>query len=202
MRRRYSMTSLVLVVVIFSLGFVALRTASELWTTGTITLTLITLGFGVLGAVFRRGRKRAFWVGFVLFATCYVALAFGHSKPEGILVTVGLLDNVGKRIHPPSLEYVHVNLKNGYEDPMGMTREQAESQLAEWKAKWASGDGNTLNPNGLIVKQRIDVKTTQTTHENFQRTGHALISLLFAMIGGIGAEFFYGTPGGADENGS
>lgn len=74
---RFSIAGLMGVVVVCGLGFAALRTDSPIWAHATLSLTLLALLTAILGAAIRRGRSRAFWLGFAVFGWTYLVLAIG-----------------------------------------------------------------------------------------------------------------------------
>jgi len=65
--RRFSLRTLMAVIVLSALGFAALRNASALWA-GIMLLTILAmLGVATLGMIFLRHKERAWSVGFALF---------------------------------------------------------------------------------------------------------------------------------------
>jgi hypothetical protein len=61
-------------VVFAGVGFAALRNASPVWA-GAVTLSVFAIvGVAVLGAAYRRGAERAFWLGSALFGAIYLFL--------------------------------------------------------------------------------------------------------------------------------
>src|SRR5262249_25141423 len=78
----------------------ALRLASEPVAGILLLLTFGILCLAILGVVYRRGSRRAFWLGFALFGWVYMGLASGSWWEPGEnrqpLVTTLLLE----RVHP------------------------------------------------------------------------------------------------------
>ncbi len=70
---RVSIRGLMALVLFVAFGFVALRYASETWAGLVVMMTLGVLILAFLGIVYRRGARRAFWVGFVLLGWGYIA---------------------------------------------------------------------------------------------------------------------------------
>ena len=97
---RFSIAGFMGFVVAFCVGLVSLRYASEPAAGGILLLTLGGLCLAILGAVYRRGARRAFWLGFALFGWGYMTLASQTwwdrkiDRPE--LLTTRLLN----RLHP------------------------------------------------------------------------------------------------------
>ena len=65
MRRiRFTIASLLVVVLFVAVGFAALRESNDLWDSGLFTLTLAVLLVSILLAIHRTESRRAFWLGF------------------------------------------------------------------------------------------------------------------------------------------
>jgi hypothetical protein len=110
MRYRFSIASLMFLVLILAVGFAALRSGSELWSIAVFSMTLVALFIAILGAVYRPAPGRAGWLGFVIFGWGYLVLSFGPGfraeiRPQ--LVTAPLLEWLRPRIAPipPPGEY-------------------------------------------------------------------------------------------------
>jgi hypothetical protein len=72
--RRFSIGSLMALVLICASSLAALRNASDLWA-GLMTLVaLASVGVSVMGAVILRGREQHWWAGFAFFGGGYLAL--------------------------------------------------------------------------------------------------------------------------------
>src|SRR5262245_22121655 len=72
---RFTIASLLVVVLLVAVGFAALRESNDLWDSGVFTLTLAVLLVSILFAVHRSEARRAFWIGFALFGWGYVGLS-------------------------------------------------------------------------------------------------------------------------------
>ena len=73
-RPRTSIAGLMAAVVIVSLVLVALRSHAPVWAGATFLATCGVLALAVVGAVCRGGAGRAWWLGFALFGSGYLAL--------------------------------------------------------------------------------------------------------------------------------
>ncbi|WP_435008114.1 hypothetical protein P12x_005389 [Tundrisphaera lichenicola] len=69
--RRFSILSLMGLVLAVAISFAALRGANDWWAGGLVLATLGLLGYGILAAWHGRGRSRAAWLGFLVFAGGY-----------------------------------------------------------------------------------------------------------------------------------
>src|SRR5271157_2029993 len=91
MRRfRFSIASLLVVVLYVAVGFAALKESSDLWESGVFTLTLAALLISILLAVHRSGSRRAFWIGFALFGWTYLGLSTVRSIESRLITTKAL----------------------------------------------------------------------------------------------------------------
>src|SRR5690349_17584638 len=87
-----------------AIAFAALQAESDMWASGLYTILIAALMISAVGLVCRRGRRRAFWAGFAIFAGGYTRLSFGPWAHQGImpptLLTTKLLfhgESAGKR---------------------------------------------------------------------------------------------------------
>lgn len=64
-------------IVVLALSIAALRSASDAWVGPMFSMPLGLLLTAVLGVVYRRGARRAFWLGFALFGWVYWLMSFG-----------------------------------------------------------------------------------------------------------------------------
>ncbi|MFI5461519.1 MAG: hypothetical protein ACHRXM_39505 [Isosphaerales bacterium] len=176
-RIRFTIASLLIVVLFLAVGFAALREASELWASGIFTLTLGVLLVSILLAVHRDSTRRAFWIGFALFGWGYLgpslvpsiesrlittkALAYLDSKVPGrspavftIQFTTSAAGGVNKQIQAVAFA------------PTLTTVNQGTVRL------WDSATGKLLQGWG-------------GTTENFVKIGHSLFALLAGWLGGL-----------------
>jgi hypothetical protein len=71
-------------VAFIALACVALVRCNYIWASSIFTTTLAVISFAVLAAVFRRGAKQAFWIGFALFGWGYLWMA--HWPPDDAMM--------------------------------------------------------------------------------------------------------------------
>src|SRR5262249_39466286 len=89
-RLRFSIASLLGLVLFLAVGLAALREATDLWDSAVFTTTVALLLVSVLLAVHRIGRGRAFWLGFAVFGWLYVGLSLVPQIEPRPLTTKGL----------------------------------------------------------------------------------------------------------------
>jgi WD40 repeat protein len=174
MRRiRFNIANLLVFVLILGIGFAALRESSELWDSGLFTLTLGALLLSILFAIHRAESRRAFWMGFALCGSGYLALSLIPSIESRLMTTKGLayLDSkVPGR--PLSIFTSHV--------PANQVRAVAFSP-----------QGNRLATSSLGTVRVWDATTGRLlsgwggTTEDFVRIGHSLLALLAGWLGGL-----------------
>ncbi len=187
MRRiRFTIASLLVVVLFLAVGFAALRESSDLWDSSIFTITLSVLSLSILLAVHRTDTRCAFWLGFALFGWAYLGLSLIPSIESRLLTTKGLafLDSKLPRLIPTGDELWYIE---GCDKPF-----KIPFIVANWQSDANKGNGtfqdvtevvglnyagHTLlhNPSGLWL-----VGTT----ENFMRIGHSLFALIAAFLGG------------------
>src|SRR3954464_9897141 len=71
-RPRFTIASLLGLVVFVAVSFAALREASDNWDSGVLAVTLILLLVSVLLAIHRTAARRSYWLGFALFGWAYL----------------------------------------------------------------------------------------------------------------------------------
>ncbi|MFI5460739.1 MAG: hypothetical protein ACHRXM_35450 [Isosphaerales bacterium] len=92
--------------VLAAVGYLCLRKPTSAWTGLAWMLALGFLLTAGLEAIFRRGRERLFWVGFLVFGWSYMILSFNHwpfEYVEGHLLTTRVFDEIYLAVHhePP-----------------------------------------------------------------------------------------------------
>jgi WD40 repeat protein len=177
MRRvRFSIASLLVVVLVLALGFAALRESNEIWDSGVFTLTFAVLLASILLAIHRSEARRAFWIGFAVFGWIYLGLSWVPSI-ESRLATTKVLAYLDSKVpgRPQNSFKLHVT---------GGTPGNRVQAVA------FSPDGKRLATSSLGTVRLWDATTGRLlggwagTTENFVRIGHSLIALIVAFMGG------------------
>lgn len=89
-RFRFSLGGLCALVLACGVGLAAAKSPTEPWVNGAFSGALLVLGIAVLGALFRQGPARVYWIGFAILGWGYLFLAFGpwcDSKVAPLLIT-------------------------------------------------------------------------------------------------------------------
>jgi hypothetical protein len=181
MRRiRFTIASLLVVVLFAAVGFAALRESNEIWDNGLFTLTLIVLLASTLLGIHRSDARRAFWIGFALFGWIYLGLSLVPSI-ESRLITTEVLAYLDSKVpgRPQNFFKLHVT---------GTISGTPGNQV---QAVAFSPDGNRLATSSLGTVRLWDATTGRLlggwggTTENFVRIGHSLFALLAGWFGGL-----------------
>src|SRR5262249_15368813 len=93
-------------VVVLGAGLAALKNASELWAWAVRLFTLGLLATAILGVLYRRGTRRAWWVGFALFGWGYEAMECVPWLPPATPSSRVLLEELYARLSPRQVRAV------------------------------------------------------------------------------------------------
>jgi WD40 repeat protein len=182
-RIRFSIASLLVLVLVLGVGFAALRESNEPWDSGLFTLTLTVLLTSVLLAIHRTESRRAFWIGCAVFGWTYLALSLVPSI-EARLATTKALAYLDSKVPGRPQNFFRLHVTSGTPG----NRVQAVA---------FSPDGNRLATSSLGKARLWDVTTGRVlsgwagTTENFVRIGHSLIALIVALLGGRLSGYLY-----------
>jgi hypothetical protein len=175
---RFSIASLLLVVLFVAVGFAALRESSDLWESGIFSLALASLLTSILLTVHRTESRRAFWIGFTVFGWGYLGLSLVGSIEPRLMTTKALayLDSKVPGRSPAFKLYATMNSGTGSNQVQNVTvsfdgNQPATSTQGQVKI-WDATTGKLLG--GWIG-----------TTENFMRIGHSLFALLAGWFGGL-----------------
>jgi hypothetical protein len=181
MRRfRFTIASLLVVVLVLGVGIAALREASDFWNSGVFTVALGVMVVSVFLAIHRSDSRRAFWLGFALFGGGYLALSLVPSI-ESRLMTTKALAYLDSKVPGRTQTFFTVRLAGAGPGTPG-------NQL---QAVAFSPQGNQVATSSVGTVRLWDVATGRLvsgwggTSENFVRIGHSLLALLAGWIGGL-----------------
>jgi hypothetical protein len=194
---RFNIASLLGVILVLGIAFAALRESNDLWESGVFTLTLTALLISIVLAVHRTESRRAFWFGFALFGSTYVALSLMPAI-ESRLITTKSLAYVRSKMFERSLKITKVR-HSGNRRLVSTMALESTSQPVQNVA--FTKDGKQLVTTNKGTVRVWDVATGRLlggwsgTTENFVRIGHSLLSLIAAMLGGYLSHHFYAQNG-------
>jgi hypothetical protein len=123
-----------------------------------LTGALVVLGAAILGVIYGRGPRRAFWLGFAIFGWGYLILGFGpwfHLEIQPHLLTTRLFNELFLKLGPPPT-------------PARGTAPLFEDMDLYWY-HYRQYDASVLWDRHLVA---------------FLRTGHALTSRIAGLFGG------------------
>ena len=208
--RRISILGLMGVVVAAGLGLAALRDANELWAGLVLLADLAAVGTALLGVVYRRGRERAWWLGFALFGGGYLALTTAPVLADYALPNLGttrLLDDVHTRVtrlpvpEPPNLQalrQLRLGILNSLQGARQIARGQNDPSVAVIRQQIALLDARIAEGEDLVVASATATPVNRwrtwlpgaRNYEPFQRVGHGLFTILAGLLGGATAVRF------------
>ena len=91
MRRfRFHIGAIAILILVLGVGFAALRESNETWDSSIFSLTVVVLSIAVLLAVHRIEKRRAFWLGFAVFGSAYLAISLVPSIESRLITTKAL----------------------------------------------------------------------------------------------------------------
>jgi hypothetical protein len=168
-RFRFSIASLLGLVVFVAIAVASLRAASDDWDSALFTTTLALLLISVLLAVHRAEGKRAFWFGFCLFGGAYLLASLVPLIEPSLLTTKGLAYLDSKV--PSRSQSIYEKLVVGLSNSIKQTK---------------SVQGFALGPDALTVESNTDLGIIRLwdsatwkllsgsgrSSENFMRIGH------------------------------
>jgi ABC-type transport system involved in multi-copper enzyme maturation permease subunit len=188
MRRfRFHLATLVILVLLLPVGLAALRESNEIWDSSIFSLTLGVLLISILLAIYRTEKRRAFWIGFALFGSAYLALSLVPSIESRLITSKALhyLDSKMPRSISGGLAYIDpyvvswdVVFSNNSQ-PNAVVLDKEIGKLEDVTA--AAGSNLAWFPN--ILAEPLPNGSTGTT-ENFIRIGHSLLAVVAALLGG------------------
>jgi hypothetical protein len=177
MRRfRLPIAGLMLFPLPFAVGLAALREPSESWASALFSLAVLALLVSVLGTAARRGASRMAFLGFTLFGTSYLILAFGpwaSVNPDGLrppsLITRILLDRIRESQVGLAANWQVVSI----ELPMRSEGQQLAFSPASLTNDLASGG---LYVNHLYVPYDVS---------RYKQIAHSMLILVAGTLGAI-----------------
>jgi hypothetical protein len=197
MRRiRFTIGRLLVLVVGLAVAFAALRGATEIWDSGVFTATLGLLTASVLWAIHRSDRKRAFWLGFALFGWSYLIASLLPPVGPRLLTTKALayLDSKVPRTTPMGVAFADSD-SDGQMDlfvandsaPNALYRNQGDGTFRVVTPVQAAN--LSTSSGGVIVWNSSSswklLAGSGGTTESFVRTGHSILTLVVAVLGGV-----------------
>lgn len=175
-RLRVTVAGLMGLVVVLGAGLAALKNASELWALAVRLFVLGLLATAILGALYRRGARRAWWVGFALFGWGYEAMECAPWSPPETPSSRALLEGLYARLSPRRVLAV---------DSFTAAALAQNGQILDPRPNETQG----VTPDA--AEQVVVVGTLDATA--FRAIGRHLLALAAAVVGGLIAVRFHAT---------
>jgi hypothetical protein len=187
--RRISIRGLMTIIVVSAVGLAALRNANDLWAAMIFLVAAAAVGVAVLGALFSRGGKRAWWTGFALFGGGYLVAALGPLQPQ--LITTHLLELIHRNVTTVTVVEFEVSRADQnsilyrvvYSD--GVTVRKVANNVVD------------TTPPEVLLASMAPAKGWRSAipgaanHDPFLRVGHGLFAFLAGLVGGTVAAWFW-----------
>jgi len=196
---RFSMRGLLIGTAGFAIACGALVSASQWIASLIFSATLAVLIVAVLGAVLRRGRPRAFWIGFAIVGWGYLWLA--HTPINDAITPavdkVWRLQDDGPLLTTKLLEWVydHWIARPSESTPPSSSGGGmfGSTSLPITRVQFGGlGGGGRFGGSGAQPARKPNVPThTGPELKDFLRVGQSLFALLFAYGGGLLGCWFY-----------
>lgn len=187
-RFRFSIASLLGLILFVAVGIAALRAASGPWDSAMFGLTMLILMSSILLVVHRRGDRRAFWVGFALFGWIYLAGSLIPPIEGRFPTSKALAWLASKRPRPDFAGIAFADFDtDGSLDLFVASQADASRINGSVRSARTHPTVNWISGNHLIERVwagGIPTGTSATT-ANFLRIGHSLIALVMACVGGL-----------------
>lgn len=186
-RYRFSIRSLMVVILLLALAFTALRTPSRIWANAWYTLALGGVTIAIPAAVANLGQRRAFWIGFAVCGGVYFVFSLAPWLDKEVghqLFTTTILDLASESI--VDNHYMLRNYLLAINPPSGGVAPTA------WQV-WNLPDFQLYGQWSIgYVKLHSSFL--------FLRIGHSVFCLLFGLAGGEVARFLWLTRAAADSS--
>lgn len=191
-RPHFRIAGLLGVVLFVAVALAALRESTELWDSGVFSVTLAVLLVSIVLAVYRRDRKRAFWIGFALFGGAYLVASLVPPVESRLLTTKGLAYLGALR---PSANFGVEGIAVLDYDSDGQADLFVSKNGSPGALYVNSGNGTFQDVTlSLRASTRASAASNRTwgrflatprgSPEHFVRIGHSLFVLVLAIVGG------------------
>ena len=221
-RPRFSIASLLAVIGILGVALAALRNPSYLWANVTFSLAFAVLVLAIVNAVYGRGARRAYWLGFTVCGGTYFAVCSMPGLRDSVcprLATEVIFDLLYPIIAPPSppppVTTTWAMMPNSGQMMMtSQMRPKARAQAGGMGGtgggggRWMIGGAVTASPAPPVPESRWSAwsepdrsvgvgyqigTVSLVSSDAFRQIGHSLVTLLAAVLGAVYARSRYET---------
>jgi hypothetical protein len=185
-RFRMTIRSAMAIVLLAGVGFAALRDPSMWWVGGVLICLIGLLLTACVGAIYRTGRERAFWMGIVVFGGGYLLLIEVLSR-DGTGNPVAIINRVldTPALDPRSAPAVGAKV---LAEMNGQFRPASVLQIDRTKgAYFVNYDGLAAISNAWLSPAQVKLRDDG----DYSAVGNKLVMILVALIGSVVAVAFY-----------
>jgi hypothetical protein len=185
---QFSLRHLLIAVAFVAVACMALVSASPWWVRGSWLATVGVLFVAVLQAIFRRGERRSFWLGFAIAG--WLCIVAGCDAFPGLRIVRQLPEQV--------MGYLHARLPNSLRMPF---IDEQTGRPVDGAVSWPPvisyyGPQDPRVKLGLsfLAQQQQPTFAPNPRHvplDQFQSIGEAIWTLLMALLGGLIARWVY-----------
>jgi hypothetical protein len=186
---RFSIASLLAVILVLGVGIAALRESSDLWDNGLFSVLLGILLTSILLATHQTESRRAYWLGFALFGSVYLGLSLVPPIESRLITTKALARLGATSPRPIAAGLTYFDYDNDGRLDIFVANDSQQNALYR-----NNGDGSFqdvsaaagLKPAPKLYNFFVGAAppVTSGTTENFVRVGHSLLALVVALVGG------------------
>lgn len=190
--RRFTILTLMGLVLALAVGLAALRGANDYWAGDLLLATPLLFGVALIGATCGKERSRAGRLGFAVLGGVYFALAF-FGLSEG---------NLGKLPTSCLLRYIHERVAGQQTfsvvfttttPPLALTKAATTVNVSgtPYGITNVAGTLNeTVDANSQTTKRWRAMLPGAANYDAFQSVGHCLFALLAGLLGAVVARRF------------
>ena len=198
--RRFSVRSLMALVLMSAVGLAALRNANELWAGTMLLVAYGAVATAVMGALILRRGERYGWAGFAVFSGGYLAIAIGpllNDVYQSRLGTSNLLTYVYSQVVADSsmrtlgmLQRQRLATMRRIESVSAVTQGPELVALTNRVGKLDAEIAQVQASEGPVNRWRL-LLPGAVHHDHFFCVGHSLFALLSGLLGTAVARGFY-----------
>jgi hypothetical protein len=188
---RFSIRTLMTFIVGSAIGLAALRNANDRWAKMMFIAAVVSVGVAALGACFLRAKERARWTGEAIFAGGYLIFALTPWF-SSCLGTTQLLDYIHAKVVASTIATFEVSRFD--QDTILFRVVSSDGAINVRKVPdgvYSSAPAERLLASIESANRWRSALPGAANHDQFQRVGHSLFSLLAGLLGGMVAMWFY-----------
>ena len=193
--RRFSVRTLMILIVGAAVGLTALRNANVYWGSAIAVVVGLAIAASVIAALALRGRERYGWAGFAVFSVAYLGVTVGtvlsdpFNDPFG---TNKLLNYVAQAAHYESTPVDRQGAR------AAAVREIESPETSQWRRDYIKGHLEQLDE--AIADDQAKQNSVARWRSwlpgaingiDFLRVGQSLFTLLSGLVGTVVGRMFY-----------